>query len=164
MRQLCGHRVSILGENNRVVLGHTYDYVEVAIQVHIAATGTFINRCFAWCFFSTIELAIVLVEIQTFPPCKRATTLVEQIKTAEKFRDLMYVLDHELQPLSPPFFMNAKHAADQLSKTPGKTTENMHDYDEELQPLPPPFHGQQQKAPQKSQTTLQRTTQRKVLV
>ena len=66
MRGLCGRRAAILGENNRVVLGHTYDDVEVAIQVRVAATGTFINRCFAWCFFSTIELAIFLVEIHLF--------------------------------------------------------------------------------------------------
>jgi hypothetical protein len=65
------------------------------------------------------------VQVQFQTPCK---TFVEEIKTAEKIRDLMYVLDEELQPLSPT------------------------------------FHGQQQKAPQKSQTTLQRTTQWKVLV
>jgi hypothetical protein len=99
------------------------------------------------------------VNVQFQTPCKRAT-FVEQIKTAEKIRDLMYVLDDELQPLSPPSFMNT--AADQLFKTPGKTAEHIHDYDEELEPLSPPFRGQ--KAPQKSQTTLQRTTQRKVLV
>ena len=104
------------------------------------------------------------VQVQFQTPCKRATTFVEQIKTAEKIRDLMYVLEDELQPLSPPSFMNTNHAADQLIKTPGKTAENIHVYDEELQPLSPPFHGQQQTAPQKSQMTLQRTTQRKVLV
>ena len=67
------------------------------------------------------------VQVQFQTPCKRATTFVEQIKTAEKIRYLMYVLDDELQLLSPPSFMNTKHAADQLSKIPGKTAENMHD-------------------------------------
>ena len=86
------------------------------------------------------------VQLQFQTPCKRATTFVEQNKTAEKIRDLMYVLDDELQPMSLASFMNTKHAADQLFKTPGKTAENIHDSDEELQPLSPPFHGQQQKA------------------
>ena len=67
------------------------------------------------------------VQVQFQTPCKRSTTFVEQIKTAEKIRYLMYVLDDELQLLSPPSFMNTKHAADQLSKIPGKTAENMHD-------------------------------------
>ena len=67
------------------------------------------------------------VQLQFQTPCKRATPFVEQIKTAEKIRYLMYVLDDELQLLSPPSFMNTKHAADQLSKIPGKTAENMHD-------------------------------------
>jgi len=46
-------------------------------------------------------------------------------KTAEKIRDLMYVLDDELQPLSPPSFMNTNHAADQLSKD---ANNRLHDY------------------------------------
>ena len=34
-------------------------------------------------------------------PCKKTTTFVEQVKTAEKIRHLVDVLDGELQPLSP---------------------------------------------------------------
>lgn len=55
-------------------------------------------------------------------PCKKSS-LVEQIKSAEKMRDLMYVMDDELCPLSPPEESFAPYAPQKYLKNLQRTTQ-----------------------------------------
>ena len=92
---LCGHRMTILGDNKQVVLGHTYDYVEAAIQL---ADTRFVNtRCFAWCFFSNkvSYWSIILVEVHLSSNLARHTNKDEESSAVVVSHSVMYLYSNQ---------------------------------------------------------------------
>lgn len=92
--------------------------------------------------------------------CKRhgenTTTFVDQVRTAEKLRGMMHVLDEEMEPLSPP--SQHHHRQEHVS------SEHHERQQQQVSPLAEPDDQQRPRAPQKLFRNLQRTTQRKTLL